>query len=315
MLGLFLKSFKKCFELFSFNSHNLMPDGVGTVVYEEKEKFQEVKDRLRIILENQITNFRLCFPFGRPEGALKATLSLLEQVLMKDCMTPVPADEVRGLIRKCLENAALANYNRLTAEAKLEDDLSGETRVPPGKKLEDLIRLAELCVDLLQQNEEHYSEAFAWFSDLLVDHAETFWSFFAVDMDTVLSEQPPDSWDAFPLFQILNDYLRQDDNLKHGRFHQHLRDTFAPLVVRYVDLMESSIAQAIHKGFEREKWELKGPTLEEILRGQLFRGDFHFRRIVLQKLELGLKAIGGCWESLSYIWIRRDMDIKHEQKV
>ena len=39
---------------------------------------------------------------------------------MKDCMTPVPADEVRGLIRKCLENAALANYNRLTAEAKLE---------------------------------------------------------------------------------------------------------------------------------------------------------------------------------------------------
>ncbi|XP_065559138.1 calcium-dependent secretion activator-like isoform X3 [Artemia franciscana] len=241
------------------------PDGVGTVVYEEKEKFQEVKDRLRIILENQITNFRLCFPFGRPEGALKATLSLLEQVLMKDCMTPVPADEVRGLIRKCLENAALANYNRLTAEAKLEggdttiqDDLSGETRVPPGKKLEDLIRLAELCVDLLQQNEEHYSEAFAWFSDLLVDHAETFWSFFAVDMDTVLSEQPPDSWDAFPLFQILNDYLRQDDNLKHGRFHQHLRDTFAPHVVRYVDLMESSIAQAIHKGFEREKWELKG---------------------------------------------------------
>jgi len=26
------------------------------------------------------------------------------------------------------------------------------------KKLEDLIHLAELCVDLLQQNEEHYAE-------------------------------------------------------------------------------------------------------------------------------------------------------------
>lgn len=48
------------------------------------------------------------------------------------------------------------------------------------------------------------------------------------------------------------------DNLKNGRFHQHLRDTFAPLVVRYVDLMESSIAQSIHKGFEKERWEIKG---------------------------------------------------------
>lgn len=34
------------------------PDGVGTVTHEEKEKFQEIKERLRILLENQITNFR-----------------------------------------------------------------------------------------------------------------------------------------------------------------------------------------------------------------------------------------------------------------
>lgn len=53
-------------------------------------------------------------------------------------------------------------------------------------------------------------QAFAWFSDLLVEHAEIFWSLFAVDMDRVLSEQPPDTWDSFPLFQILNDYLRTD---------------------------------------------------------------------------------------------------------
>ena len=26
----------------------------------------------------------------------------------------------------------------------------------------------------------------------------------------VLAEQPPDTWDSFPLFQILNDYLRTD---------------------------------------------------------------------------------------------------------
>lgn len=45
------------------------------------------------------------------------------------------------------------------------------------------------------------------------------------------------------------------DHLCNGKFHKHLQDLYAPLVVRYVDLMESSIAQSIHRGFEREGWE------------------------------------------------------------
>lgn len=112
-----------------------------------------------------------------------------------------------------------------------------------------------------------------------------FWSMFACDMERVLAEQPPDTWDSFPLFQVLNDYLRMDgeliltfcmlafsvmlatnacllfcfsENLKNGRFHHQLQTIFAPLVVRYVDLMESSIAQSIHKGFEKERWESRG---------------------------------------------------------
>ena len=53
-------------------------------------------------------------------------------------------------------------------------------------------------------------QAFAWFSDLLVEHAEIFWSLFAVDVDTVMSMQALDTWDSFPLFQLINDYLRKD---------------------------------------------------------------------------------------------------------
>jgi hypothetical protein len=37
-------------------------------------------------------------------------------------------------------------------------EMVGEVVIPPSKKLEDLIRLAELCVDLLRQNEEFYAE-------------------------------------------------------------------------------------------------------------------------------------------------------------
>ncbi|XP_041130187.1 calcium-dependent secretion activator 1-like isoform X10 [Polyodon spathula] len=236
--------------------HGNRPDGIGTVTVEEKERFEEIKERLRLLLENQITHFRYCFPFGRPEGALKATLSLLERVLMKDIVTPVPQEEVKTVIRKCLEQAALVNYTRLSEYAKVEENVG--RLITPAKKLEDTIRLAELVIEVLQQNEEHHAEgkeAFAWWSDLMVEHAETFLSLFAVDMDAALEVQSPDTWDSFPLFQLLNDSLRSDYNLCNGKFHKHLQDLFAPLVVRYVDLMESSIAQSIHRGFERESWE------------------------------------------------------------
>lgn len=44
----------------------------------------------------------------------------------------------------------------------------------------------------------------------MVDHAETFLCLYSADMDAALEVQPPDSWDSFPLFQLLNDFLRMD---------------------------------------------------------------------------------------------------------
>ncbi|XP_055077931.1 calcium-dependent secretion activator 1 isoform X8 [Periophthalmus magnuspinnatus] len=277
--------------------HGNRPDGLSTVIVDEKERFEDIKERLRVILENQIVNFRYFFPFGRPEGALKATLSLLERVLMKDIVTPVPPEEVKGVIRKCLEQAAQLNYQRIKDYAKIEgkkremfehpvfclasqvmdltilekgqkdqkDPENAGRLVTPAKKLEETIRLAELVIEVLQQNQEHHAEAavtssadqsaFAWWTDLMVEHAENFLALYAIDMDAALEIQSPESWDSFPLFQLLNDYLRTDYHLCNGKFHKHLQDLYAPLVVRYVDLMESSIAQSIHKGFDRESWE------------------------------------------------------------
>ncbi|XP_073324655.1 calcium-dependent secretion activator 1 isoform X4 [Pagrus major] len=239
--------------------HGNRPDGLSTVKVDEKERFEDIKERLRVILENHIVNFRYCFPFGRPEGALKATLSLLERVLMKDIVTPVPPEEVKGVIRKCLEQAAQLNYERIKEYAKIEGNQKHSENVgrlvTPAKKLEETIRLAELVIEVLQQNQEHHAEAFAWWTDLMVEHAENFLALYAIDMDAALEIQSPESWDSFPLFQLLNDFLRTDYHLCNGKFHKHLQDLYAPLVVRYVDLMESSIAQSIHKGFDRESWE------------------------------------------------------------
>lgn len=43
---------------------------------------------------------------------------------MKDVVSPVPPEEVRAVIRKCLEDAALVNYTRICNEAKIERSLT-----------------------------------------------------------------------------------------------------------------------------------------------------------------------------------------------
>uniref|UniRef100_A0A8C7UP76 Calcium dependent secretion activator 2 n=1 Tax=Oncorhynchus mykiss TaxID=8022 RepID=A0A8C7UP76_ONCMY len=205
--------------------HGNRPDGMGTVTEEEREQFEDIRGRLLSLLDNQIIHFRYCFPFGRPDGALKATLSLLERVLMKDITTPVPPDEMRKVVQKCLEKAALVNYSQLTKHAQIEGMCNPSSR------------------------------AISWWPEMMAEHAETFMSLYTVDIDGALQVQPVDSWDSFPLFQLLNNFLRCDPHLCNGMFHKHLQDLFIPLVVRYIDLMESSIAQSIHRGFEQETWQ------------------------------------------------------------
>uniref|UniRef100_A0A3Q2DI52 Calcium dependent secretion activator n=1 Tax=Cyprinodon variegatus TaxID=28743 RepID=A0A3Q2DI52_CYPVA len=224
--------------------HGNRPDGLSTVKVDEKERFDDIKEKLRVILENHI----IFFPIRPSRGCTES-----HTVLMKDIVTPVPPEEVKGVIRKCLEQAAQLNYQRIKDYAKIEENVG--RLVTPAKKLEETIRLAELVIEVLQQNQEHHAEAFAWWTDLMVEHAENFLALYAIDMDAALEIQSPESWDSFPLFQLLNDFLRTDYYLCNGKFHKHLQDLYAPLVVRYVDLMESSIAQSIHKGFERESWE------------------------------------------------------------
>ncbi|BHF73306.1 secretion activator [Sparganum proliferum] len=225
---------------------NTQDGKVRTVLSDEREMFVGIRSRLSALLEKQITEFRYYFPFGLPEGALKQTLGLLERVLMKDNGMPASSEEVRAVIKNCLHQAAFVNYSRLSEYASIEcaQDPSGKPSTSE-RSISDLIHLAELCIEVLRQNEEHHAESFAWFSDLLTEHAELFWSLFAADMVAVMEKIPEDCWEAFPLFQLLNDYLIMEESLKEGKFHQQLREMFAPIVIRYVDLMEASITQSI----------------------------------------------------------------------
>ncbi|RTG90855.1 calcium-dependent secretion activator, partial [Schistosoma bovis] len=99
---------------------NTQDTNIRTVLVDERQMFMGIRQRLYALLEKQITEFRYYFPFGRPEGALKLTLGLLERVLMKDTGAPASAEEVREVIRRCLEQAALVNYARISEYAAIE---------------------------------------------------------------------------------------------------------------------------------------------------------------------------------------------------
>ena len=43
---------------------------------------------------------------------------------MKDIVTPVPPEEVRCIIKKSLESAALVNYTRISEYAKIEGNFT-----------------------------------------------------------------------------------------------------------------------------------------------------------------------------------------------
>ena len=80
---------------------------------------------------------------------------------MSPSADPEDCDDVKEAIRVCLRKAALVNYTRISTFAKVEESFQGNAT--PKEKLEIILQLAELCIELIQQNEEHHSEALGWY--------------------------------------------------------------------------------------------------------------------------------------------------------
>jgi len=92
---------------------------------------------------------------------------------MKDVLTPAAPGDVRAVIKKCLENAALVNYTKVSETVRIEgeegvfpsfdphadvSEVVEDGEMLPTAKLGELVKLAELCVDLVQENNDYYSE-------------------------------------------------------------------------------------------------------------------------------------------------------------
>lgn len=202
--------------------------------------------------------------------------------------------------------------------------------IKPRDKLRYLIRLAELCCEQVEENNEYFGDAFAWHSDLMMDHFELFWSLFSVDMDKILNElnaaaavaaannhnnnqqqQQPSSISSnqnnsdilnagnreiFTLFQVLNNHRRKDTNLECRKFKAYLCDTFKPKLLRYIDIMESTLTRMLFKAFEKdgqvnctlinEQLFIKLDGLQKFVLIQLRWPDDHLAEQLHQRLKL-----------------------------
>lgn len=76
---------------------------------------------------------------------------------MKDITTPVPQEELRNLLRTYLEKAAHINYGQLLEFAQVKGQKE-DVAPSPETRLEEVARLGELVIEVLQQNDEHHAE-------------------------------------------------------------------------------------------------------------------------------------------------------------
>lgn len=74
----------------------------------------------------------------------------------------------------------------------------------------------------------------------MVEHAENFLALYAIDMDAALEIQSPESWDSFPLFQLLNDFLRTDCKF------MHLAHVYVSANFRYFHLKKNNNKKMYH---------------------------------------------------------------------
>ncbi|KAL5112056.1 Calcium-dependent secretion activator [Taenia crassiceps] len=232
--------------------------GISTVLNAEMDEFQRVRIRLLAFLEKRLTGFRFHFPFNRPDGGLEKLLLLLDRVITHSNEGIAATEAVRSMVRVCLRNAAVLNYEKISEfaqqEAKKSENPCNAELHTHEKRLHDLLRLAEICIDTLQQNDDYFAKSFIWYGDLFVEHSENFLSLFQMDMTDVLDNLPSDNWGVFQIFQFLNSCLLNSETLANGPFHTALLDRFAPIVESYLSLMETSITKFMIIGIEKESW-------------------------------------------------------------
>ena len=246
-----------CFEFGVSHLNHQSPDGMKTVFYNDENEFQDVTSHLRTYLVNRFCQLRYAFPFGHPEGFLKSSLILLDRVVK---YTKGTEQDVIDLVDQSLIIAANLAVQRITQKAQFDIILTQSADI--NAIVEVGVLLAELATDVSKEVAECYVEGkdvHIWWLKSLSNHLDHFWELLKPYFQQVLDRQPPDTWDVFPIFHQINDFMSYSKKYEYfkifnGSFHIWLCDQFAPITIRYFDLIENNILNGLKRGIKQENW-------------------------------------------------------------
>ncbi|XP_075263104.1 calcium-dependent secretion activator 1-like [Convolutriloba macropyga] len=181
---------------------------------------------------------------GKPDDGMMSHIVML---MVESCLTKAAS---RDFAQLCSFNFTLSKV----LETQDEIEYSVDTMVSNFK-----LFLAKITTHL-QTVETFFSESFKSFPEQLLLYLESIVAMTWTRFTLFMSHIPIDSWQVFSVYQQLNSFFVQSRLLGKTRFHRQLCEWYAPIVIRYMDTTESSIAASYTKNIAHEKWESQGSS-------------------------------------------------------
>ncbi|XP_063725046.1 calcium-dependent secretion activator 1-like isoform X2 [Symsagittifera roscoffensis] len=161
------------------------------------------------------------------------------------------------MVETCLTKAAAADFNHLCSYNSISDDTAAKSVT---ESIEEFKRFFGRIAEHLQTVETFFVESFKSFPGQLNLYLETVVCMFYSRFNSFMQTMPLDCWHLFSVYQQINTFFMQSRLLCRGRFHRQLCDLFGPVVIRYMDTTESSIAHSYTKNIQTEKWISQGSS-------------------------------------------------------
>jgi hypothetical protein len=220
---------------------------------EEQDNLTQVSLMIEDLVVRKIENFRSHFPFGCPKDDLKVTFKLFNLVtVMNHKGMGQPDDNPEVVLSLALERAALVNYKLVYF--RMEDSVGGEeVHVSMPLSFGLIGELAHFCIEYMYELHDFYWEDFTQVSGVFTKHINAFWMLFLVDLRETMKAED-NILQKLRLFHTVNQYFCSQPTMKLGEFHKAFLEEFTPVVIQYMEGLETSMREDLARSFSQEEW-------------------------------------------------------------
>jgi hypothetical protein len=217
---------------------------------EEQESLIQVSQMIEDLVVKKVENFRSHFPFGCPKDDLKVTFKLFNLVTAMNHKGQGNTDDCpETVLKMALERAALVNYKMVYT--RMEDSVGEEIITPLSFAV--IGELAHFCIEYMYELHDFYWEDFTQVSGVFTKHINAFWMLFLVDLRETMQAED-NILHKLRLFHTVNQYFCSQPTMKLGEFHKAFLEEFTPVVIQYMEGLETSMREDLARSFSQEEW-------------------------------------------------------------